>query len=133
VLDMTLTSNGRGYWFVAADGGVFSFGNARFHGSTGSLRLAAPMRSMAAAANGNGYWLVAADGGIFAFNVPFKGSLPGMRAGLGTPYVPTVRMRGIRSSDGYYLVTADGGVYAFGAAKSFGSSSGPAVDAMLAR
>ncbi len=97
------------------------------------MKLAAPMRSMTAAANGNGYWLVAADGGIFAFNVPFKGSLPAVRAKLGMAYVPTVRMRGLRSSDGYYLVTANGGVYAFGAAKSFGSSSGPAVDAMLAR
>jgi subtilisin family serine protease len=131
VLDMAMTSNGHGYWFVAGDGGVFSFGNARFHGSTGSMRLAAPMRSMTAAANGNGYWLVAADGGIFAFNVPFKGSLPGVRAG-GTSYAPTVRMRGLRSSDGYYLLSAIGGVSAFGAAKSFGSSSGPAVDAMLA-
>ena len=31
----TTTRNRGGYWMVAADGGVFSFGNARFHGSLG--------------------------------------------------------------------------------------------------
>jgi hypothetical protein len=131
VLDMTLTRTGGGYWFVAADGGVFSFGNAKFHGSTGGMQLAAPVRSMTAAANGAGYWMVAVDGGIFAFNVPFKGSLPGMRS-AGASYVPTVRMRALKSSDGYYMLGQDGAVYAFGAAKYYGSATGSwAVDLML--
>jgi len=26
---------GKGYWLVAADGGIFSFGDARFYGSLG--------------------------------------------------------------------------------------------------
>jgi hypothetical protein len=30
---MASTSNGDGYWLVAADGGVFTFGNAHFYGS----------------------------------------------------------------------------------------------------
>ncbi len=133
VLDMTLTSNGHGYWFVAADGGVFTFGNAQFHGSTGSMQLAAPVRSMTASASGSGYWMVADDGGVFAFNVPFKGSMPGVRSLLGVPYVSTVRMRALPSSDGYYMVGQNGSVYAFGAAKYFGSASGMwAVDLMLA-
>jgi hypothetical protein len=37
------TPSGRGYWFVAADGGVFSFGDARFHGSTGAMHLTQPI------------------------------------------------------------------------------------------
>jgi hypothetical protein len=36
-----------GYWFVAADGGVFSFGDAQFHGSTGNIRLNKPVVDMA--------------------------------------------------------------------------------------
>ncbi len=32
---MTATPDGRGYWEVAADGGVFAFGDAGFHGSAG--------------------------------------------------------------------------------------------------
>jgi subtilisin family serine protease len=133
VLDMTITSNGQGYWFVAGDGGIFTFGNARFKGSTGSMKLNEPMRSMTAAANGAGYWLVARDGGIFAFNVPFKGALPGVRAKVAFPYMPTVRMRALPSSDGYYMLGADGTVSAFAAAHWFGESRGMmAVDMMLA-
>jgi hypothetical protein len=36
-----------GYWLVASDGGVFSFGAANFHGSTGNLKLASPIVGMA--------------------------------------------------------------------------------------
>jgi DNA-binding beta-propeller fold protein YncE len=35
-----------GYWLVGADGGVFSFGDARFFGSMGGKRLAAPVVGM---------------------------------------------------------------------------------------
>jgi type VII secretion-associated serine protease mycosin len=133
VLDLTITKNGRGYWFVAADGGVFTFGNAKFHGSTGNIRLAAPVMSMTAAANGRGYWMVAYDGGIFAFNVPFKGSMPAVRALNNSPFVPTTRMRALPSGNGYYLLGVDGSVYSFGTAKFFGSAPGTwAVDMMLA-
>ncbi|HSS11318.1 MAG TPA: serine hydrolase, partial [Acidimicrobiales bacterium] len=66
---------GGGYWLVAADGGVFTFGDAPFLGSLGGLRLNQPIVGMAAAAGGAGYWLVAADGGVFTFgNAPFLGS-----------------------------------------------------------
>jgi hypothetical protein len=36
---MALTRDGKGYWLVAIDGGIFAFGDARFHGSTGNVRL----------------------------------------------------------------------------------------------
>ena len=39
---------GRGYWLTASDGGIFSFGDAPFLGSTGSLSLAQPIIGMAA-------------------------------------------------------------------------------------
>jgi hypothetical protein len=32
-----------GYWLVASDGGMFSFGDAAFEGSMGAVRLAAPV------------------------------------------------------------------------------------------
>jgi hypothetical protein len=31
---MAATPDGGGYWLVAADGGIFAFGDAGFHGST---------------------------------------------------------------------------------------------------
>jgi hypothetical protein len=64
---MAGTPSGGGYWLVAADGGIFSFGDAQFHGSTGSLTLNKPIVGMAGTPSGGGYWLVAADGGIFSF------------------------------------------------------------------
>ncbi len=49
---------GRGYWLVASDGGIFSFGDARFFGSTGALTLAQPIVGMAATppARATGWW-----------------------------------------------------------------------------
>ena len=73
---MTATPGGGGYWFVAADGGVFAFGDAKFYGSMGGQPLDQPVVGMASN-RGNGYWLVAADGGIFSFGTaPFYGSMP---------------------------------------------------------
>ena len=56
-----------GYWEVASDGGIFSFGDATFHGSMGCSPLNAPIVGMAATPDGAGYWEVASDGGIFSF------------------------------------------------------------------
>jgi hypothetical protein len=44
---MAATPSGGGYWLVASDGGIFSFGDARFFGSTGSLVLTRPVVGMA--------------------------------------------------------------------------------------
>jgi hypothetical protein len=33
---MAATPTGNGYWLVASDGGIFSFGDAHFHGSASS-------------------------------------------------------------------------------------------------
>jgi hypothetical protein len=44
---MAPTPTGGGYWLVAADGGIFAFGDAAFLGSTGALRLVEPIVGMA--------------------------------------------------------------------------------------
>jgi hypothetical protein len=63
---------------TAADGGVFSFGDAGFYGSMGGKALDAPVVGMAATPNGGGYWIVSADGGVFSFgDAGFYGSLGG--------------------------------------------------------
>jgi predicted acyl esterase len=67
-----------GYWEVAADGGVFSFGSAQFDGSMGGKPLNAPVVGMAPTPTGKGYWEVAADGGVFSFgSAQFDGSMGG--------------------------------------------------------
>ncbi|HEX2698865.1 MAG TPA: hypothetical protein VHM89_01510 [Acidimicrobiales bacterium] len=79
---MAATSvDGLGYWLVAADGGVFSFGDAPFLGSTGAMALNRPVVGMAGTPSGRGYWLVAADGGVFSFgDAPFLGSCSSCRS-----------------------------------------------------
>ena len=80
IVGMAATPTGRGYWLVASDGGIFAFGDAPFHGSTGAIASASPIVGMAATPRGRGYWLVASDGGIFAFgDAPFHGSTGAIR------------------------------------------------------
>jgi hypothetical protein len=64
---MAATAEDGGYWLVGADGGIFGFGSASFHGSMGGKTLAAPIAGMTAAPDGAGYWLLGSDGGIFTF------------------------------------------------------------------
>ena len=72
------TPDGKGYWLVASDGGIFAFGDAGFFGSTGGSTLNKPIVGMAATPDGKGYWLVASDGGIFGFgDAGFFGSTGG--------------------------------------------------------
>ena len=100
--------DGDGYWLVASDGGIFSYGDAVFYGSTGSIHLNQPVVGMAAAPGGTGYWLVASDGGIFAYGTaPFLGSMGG------TPLnAPIVGMAA--GTGGYWMAAMDGGVFNFG-------------------
>lgn len=107
-----------GYWLVAKDGGIFSFGDAPFYGSTGNITLNKPIVGMAATPSGNGYWFVASDGGIFAYgDAPFFGS-----TGNITLNKPIVGMAVTPSGNGYWLVATDGGIFAFGDAPFYGST-----------
>jgi hypothetical protein len=120
IVGMAATADGAGYWLVAADGGIFAYGTAPFHGSTGAIRLQRPIVDMATTPTGNGYWLVASDGGVFAFgDASFAGSLGGMRINR-----PIVSMAPTASGRGYWLVASDGGVFAFGDAAFHGSIPG---------
>ncbi|MCU1487663.1 MAG: Esterase [Actinomycetia bacterium] len=108
-----------GYWLLAADGGVFSFGTATFHGSTGSLKLVRPIVAMHPTPSGDGYWLVAADGGVFSYgDARFFGSTGGKELAK-----PIVGMTPTTTGKGYWLVAADGGVFAFGDARFAGSGA----------
>jgi hypothetical protein len=44
---MAATPDGKGYWLVASDGGVFGFGDAGFFGSATSLHLTKPVVGVA--------------------------------------------------------------------------------------
>jgi len=109
-----------GYWLVAADGGVFSFGSAGFYGSTGGIKLNQPIVGMAPTPTGDGYWFVARDGGVFAFgDAGFHGSTGAIKLNQ-----PIVGMAATPTGNGYWFVARDGGVFAFGNAGFYGSTGG---------
>jgi hypothetical protein len=91
---------------VAADGGIFAFGDAAFAGSMGGVKLNAPVQSLVPDHDGTGYWLVASDGGVFAFAAPFRGSMGHIRLNR-----PVTGM--IRYGQGYLMVAEDGGIFNF--------------------
>ena len=107
-----------GYWVAAPDGGIFSFGEARFYGSTGNIKLNQPILGLAATPTGQGYWLVASDGGIFNFgDARFYGS-----TGALTLNKPVVGMAPTAGGSGYWLVASDGGIFSYGDAAFYGST-----------
>ena len=118
IVGMAATPDGKGYWLVGSDGGIFAFGDARFYGSTGTINLSQPIVTMAATPDGKGYWLVGSDGGIFAFgDARFYGS-----TGTINLSQPIVTMAATPDGKGYWLVGSDGGIFAFGDARFYGST-----------
>ncbi len=110
----------RGYYLVASDGGIFSFGGAPFLGSMGGQHLNKPMVGMAVSPSGGGYWTVASDGGIFSFgDAQFFGSMGGQHLNQ-----PIVGMAATPTGGGYWCVASDGGIFSFGDAQFFGSMGG---------
>jgi hypothetical protein len=114
---MASTQDGKGYWLVASNGGVFTFGDAVFYGSAGSLALNGPVVGIVATPDGKGYWLVAADGGVFAYgDAQWYGSMGGQHLNQ-----PIVGLAATADGKGYWLVASDGGIFSFGDASYFGS------------
>ena len=54
---MAGTPDGGGYWLVARDGGIFTYGDAPYFGSFGGTALPGPVVGLAPSAGGDGYWL----------------------------------------------------------------------------
>jgi hypothetical protein len=117
IVGMASTPDGAGYWLVASDGGVFSFGDAGFFGSTGGVRLVRPIVGMASTPDGAGYWLVASDGGVFSFgDAPFDGSLASSRGSI-------AGISAVTGGTGYELLSSDGAVSQFDTRSSSNSFS----------
>jgi len=125
--DLAVTPPGHepGYWVLGADGGVFTYGGAAFHGSLPGLGVRNRAVTLAATPSGNGYWLLGADGGIFAFgDAGFYGSVPGLRL---PGNVTAIDLQPTASGRGYWILGADGGIFTFGDAAFHGSVPGLGV------
>ncbi len=118
-LGVATSTSIHGYWEVASDGGIFSFGDAQFYGSMGGHPLNEPVVAMESTADGRGYWMVASDGGVFAFgDAGFYGSMGGKPLNK-----PVAAIVATADGKGYWLVASDGGVFAFGDARFHGSTA----------
>ena len=103
MVGIAATPDGQGYWEVASDGGIFSFGDAGFFGSMGGTPLNKPVVGIASTPDGQGYWEVASDGGIFSFGdagffgsmggTPLNKPIVGMAAHPGRPGLLAGRLR----------------------------------------
>ena len=125
LVGIAATPSGNGYWLAAADGGIFTFGDAKYLGSASRHRLSAPIVGIAATPSGKGYWLAGADGGIFTYgDARFFGS-----TGKHKLAAPIVGIARTHSGNGYWLAARDGGIFTFGDARYLGSMGGHALGA----
>ena len=115
-----------GYRFTAADGGIFSFGDATFQGAAATYKPSHPIVGLATTPSGLGYWQAASDGSVYGFG---DAMVPGSLAGsaLTHPVVGIAGSMGLLGLGGYWLATADGAVFNFGGAPAFGSEAGKAI------
>jgi hypothetical protein len=111
IVGMAPTPTGRGYWLVAADGGMFAFGDATFWGS--SANLGSEVIGVAVRPLGDGYLLLGRDGGVFAFGAAqFAGRLQGEARSIAAT----------GTGAGYWILGADGIVRNYGDATSVGTT-----------
>ena len=85
---------------MAADGGIFTFGDAQFYGSTGNADLPGGIVGMASDPAGTGYWLAGFDGSVYSFGSaqPLGGT------GGQIPDSPVVAIAASSSGQGYWLL-----------------------------
>ena len=123
IVGMVPSIDDNGYFMVAADGGVFAFGDAHFAGSCPGIGgCAGSAVAVMPDATGHGYWLVTSAGNIYTFgDAPYFGA-PGH--GTVTSAVPTP------DGLGYLILLSDGEVFHYGDAIAAGSPPATSFNAL---
>jgi hypothetical protein len=130
------SGSGNGYWLFAADGGMFSFGNAPFYGSLGDGRctehnppLVDPgtyqtCTDMAVTPSGNGYWLVDWNCRVTAFGdaVDYGDAHQGQGPAWDYDAWGECYIEPTPTGRGYWLANSFGGVKALGDAQFYGGT-----------
>jgi hypothetical protein len=110
-VSMSALPDGTGYWVFTDTGRAIPFGNAKWYGDMGNVRLNGPVLVSVASPTGRGYYMVASDGGIFCFgDARFHGSMGSVRLNK-----PVMSMAPTPNGRGYWLVASDGGIFGFNA------------------
>ena len=99
--------DGRGYFLVANDGGVFAFGDAKFEGSCPGIGgcFSSGIADVMTDGSGSGYWVVSYSGDVHAFGDAINYGGPASYL----PYATVVRSA-VRtaSGNGYWILFSDG-------------------------
>ncbi len=125
IVGIVPSHGGRGYFLVAADGGVFAFGDAKFEGSCpgigGCFSNGTGIADVMTDGTGNGYWVVSFGGDVHAFGDAVNYGGPASHL----PYATEVRS-GVSTPDGngYWILFSDGEIYSYGDATYQGSPFG---------
>src|SRR5687768_3655867 len=104
IVGMAATPTGGGYWLVASDGGVFTFGDAEFFGSAGTTGVR-DVVGMARTPSGAGYWIATRTGRVLGYGEATDHSVSVTRSEHPHNIVAIVRAP---SGIGYWLIDADG-------------------------
>jgi len=119
IVGIVPSAHGNGYFMVASDGGVFTFGDAKFEGSCPGIGgCSGAAVAVMPDASGNGYWLVTATGHVYAFGDAPSYGTPGPQSVPVTSAVRTV------DGGGYWILFANGVVDAYGDALNLGGPTG---------
>jgi hypothetical protein len=121
------SADGNGYYLVGADGGVFTFGDAKFEGSCYSIGgCSSGVTAMVTDASGNGYWLVTNMGAVYAFGDAhnYGGLTVQEFDGASSVFGQVLSAARTPSGNGYWLLLSNGEIYTFGDANYYGSPFG---------
>jgi hypothetical protein len=116
IVGMVPSPDGKGYFLVASDGGVFAFGDAKFEGSCPSIGgCSGSVVAVVPDATDLGYWVITATGSVDNFGDAPNYGEPGQQssaitAGAATP-----------DGKGYWVLDANGQVFSYGDAAGLGS------------
>ena len=119
IVGMVPSADGKGYFMVGSDGGVFTFGDAKFEGSCPGIGgCSGTAVAVMPDASGNGYWLVTNTGNVYTFGDANYFGAPG---NTGTPVTSAVRTP---DGGGYRILLANGVVAPYGDAANLGGPAG---------
>lgn len=121
--------HGSGYWMVAADGAIYSFGDAQYHGRA-TTEQDTPAVDLEPTPTGRGYWVIDARGVVTTYgDATWHGNAD-------TTGEDITSISATPTGHGYWIFTTTGTVYAFGDATHHGDMAGiplngPVLDSII--
>lgn len=118
VVAIAPSANGKGFWSLTADGGVFTSGGARFYGAPAGAPMAGHAVDIVSTPSGRGYWIATTRGAVYAYgDARWRGSAKRERL-----VKPIVGIAATRTGRGYWLASSGGRVFAYGDAENHGAA-----------